>query len=546
LRLRLFLALLLATGLALAVFSPAVMTGQLAALAAPQGDQAQTLAGAYYFYRDAWRWPLFETMVPGTAEPSNIAFTDSIPWLSLGGKALFQLTGRAINPTAPWLWVCMLGQAVAITLLLEELGLRRLPETVAAVVLAAVMPAFLFRYWMWHLPLCGHFLIVLALALTVRAQRVALDARSALPWAALLVVGLWTHPYFVAMTGPFFVVSAGAAAWRSTGPARSSAIVGAVIVCLALALALVVGGYVQGGHPVSGEYGIYSMNALAPFGAMGKSGLFPGSGHFARATDGQMEGFNYLGWGFLFSIGAASVACFGARGAPLRRRLRAYWPVMGLLVAFTLFALSNNVYVGDRQVASFRLPHLADRLAGVFRSSGRFFWPVAYALLAFSVLGIARGYRASVAAGLFAIAVALQWADTQVLRTVIITEKPADPIAADPTVASLVASHRAISIHPTVRCTDDKHMLPAAFALQFLAAREGMSINSLSAARRGDDCTGEERRLLETGLTPGTLLALGPPYDAAFVAARGWQRKCHQVGSLYLCSTNIGGAEPHS
>lgn len=540
LRLRLLTALLAATAIAIAVFTPAVMSGRDGALSAPQGDQAQALAGAYYFYRDAWRWPLFEMVVPGASQRSNIAFTDSIPLLALAGKVWFRLTGETINFTAPWLWLCILSQAVAITLLLEELGLRRLPETLVGVVLVAVMPAFLFRYWMWHLALCGHFVIVFSFVLTVRMQRTGLRPRSAMPWAALLVAALWTHPYLFGMTAPFFLIGACGAALRSEGRARFQAIAGAATACLAVAVALVIGGYLQGGHLRGNSgFGFWSMNVLAPFGAMGKSGILTGTGHFARATDGQMEGFNYLGWGILFGVGAALLASAGRRGAALRRSMRPHWPMAVVLVGLTLFAVSTTVYVGPYKVASWTLPTSLDRIAGIFRASGRFFWPVAYALLAFSLYGIARGYRASIAACLLVTVAALQWLDTSVLRTVILTEKPADPVASNPAIAAMVARHQAVSIHPTVSCTDDKDMLPAAFALQFLAARDGKSLNSLSQARRGVDCDAEARKLLQTALTPETLIVLGTPYDTAFIAARGWQQYCQTTGSLHLCSAQL-------
>ena len=540
LRSRLAIALVTAAALAFAVFTPAVMTGQYGALDAPQGDQAQALAGAYYFYRDAWRWPVFEMVVPGMAQLSNIAYTDSIPLLTLVGKLWFRLTGEMINFTAPWLWVCMLGQGVAIALLLEELGLRRLPELLTGVVLVAIMPAFLFRYWMWHLALCGHFLLVLALALTVRTHRTGLRPRSALPWAALLVTALWTHPYFLAMTAPFFLLGATCAVLQSKDQVRYDAIIGAAIPCLAVALALVAGGYLQGGHFRSNTgFGFYSMNMLAPFGAMGKAGIFAGGGHFARATDGQMEGFNYLGLGLLFGVGCAALASLGPHGAALRQRMRAYWPIAALLAGLTLFALSNTVYVGQYKLASYTLPKLLDRIAGIFQVSGRFFWPVAYALLAYSILGIVRGYRTSVAACLLAAMVALQWLDTSVLRTVIMTEKPADPVVSNDVIANLVASHQEISVHPPVGCTTDKDMLSAAFALQFLAARNGKSLDHLSQARRGVDCDADSRKLLETALTPQTLIAIGTPYDAAFIEARGWQQHCQRVGSLHLCSARL-------
>ncbi|MGT2491409.1 hypothetical protein ACU4GD_14920 [Cupriavidus basilensis] len=46
-------------------FSLGTLSGTDPALHFPQGDQAQAQAGAYYYYRDSWRLPLFAMAVPG-------------------------------------------------------------------------------------------------------------------------------------------------------------------------------------------------------------------------------------------------------------------------------------------------------------------------------------------------------------------------------------------------------------------------------------------------------------------------------------------------
>ena len=83
------------------------------------------------------------------------------------------------------------------------------------------------------------------------------------------------------------------------------------------------------------------VNLLAPFGAMGKSGLLPGSGHFARGTPGQMEGFNYLGLGVLAGLLLVAGAACAGRAAPLRAAACRQWPLMVLLAAMAVSALPS-------------------------------------------------------------------------------------------------------------------------------------------------------------------------------------------------------------
>lgn len=534
---RVALALLLALVLAPAAWSPAVMLGTDPALRFPQGDQAQALAGAWYYYTDSWRLPLFSMRVPGIEALRSVIFTDSIPLFALAGKLWYRLGGAALELTPAWLWICVFGQAWAMTLLLDQLGLRHAIQVAAGTVLALVMPALLFRYWMWHLALCGHFVLILALALALRPPEAMVRAPLDWRWPALLVVALGIHPYLLAMSLPFFLLSATrCASTRMTGAPRSAlAAVGLALGVLGIALWL--GGYLGNGLVRGSEgFAIYSMNLLAPFGAMGKSGLLPGSGHFARGTPGQMEGFNYLGLGVLAGLLLVAGAACAGRAAPLRAAARRHWPLLVLLAGLALYALSTTVYAGGYRLLRYDWPGGLRGLTATFRASGRFFWPVGYAIAAFVLYGLSRCYRPRTAAALMVAVATLQWLDTAVLRTVVVTEKPMDPVSSDPLVGALVGRHAAVEIHPPVGCSDDRAAMHGGFALQLLAARGGLAINSLSGARQDTDCTRIAADLSRQALAPGVLVVLGPPYDAQYIAGRGWTAYCLARHGLHFCS----------
>ncbi|SOZ08673.1 DUF6311 domain-containing protein [Cupriavidus taiwanensis] len=537
---RVALALLTALILAPAVLSPGVMLGTDPALRFPQGDQAQALAGAWYYYADGWRLPLFSMRVPGIDGLRSVIFTDSIPLLALAGKLWYRAGGAALELTPAWLWICMLGQGWAMTLLLDQLGLRQAVHVATGTVLALVMPALLFRYWMWHLALCGQFVLILALALALRPPagmvRAPLDWR----WPALLVVALGVHPYLLAMTLPFFLLSALRAAFERQPGAARGALAAAGLTLGVLGVALALGGYLGQGLVRGSEgFGIYSMNLLAPFGAMGKSGLLPGSGHFARGTPGQMEGFNYLGLGLLAGLLLVAGAVCAGRGAALRAAARRQWPLLALLAGLTLYALSTTVYAGGYRLLRYDWPAGLQGLTATFRASGRFFWPVGYAMAAFVLYGLARCYRPRTAAACMVAVAALQWLDTAVLRSVVITEKPMDPVSSDPLVGALVGRHAALAFHPPVGCSDDRAAMHGGFALQLLAARGGLAINSLSGARQETDCTRIAAALFRQTLDPGVLVVLGPPYDAQYIAGRRWSAHCVARHGLHFCSAVI-------
>ena len=160
-------------------------------------------------------------------------------------------------------------------------------------------------------------------------------------------------------------------------------------------------------------------------------------------------------------------------------------------------------------------------------------------MAAFVLYGLARCYRPRTAAACMVAVAALQWLDTAVLRSVVITEKPMDPVSSDPLVGALVGRHAALAFHPPVGCSDDRAAMHGGFALQLLAARGGLAINSLSGARQETDCTRIAAALFRQTLDPGVLVVLGPPYDAQYIAGRGWSAHCVARHGLHFCSAVI-------
>jgi hypothetical protein len=159
------------------------------------------------------------------------------------------------------------------------------------------------------------------------------------------------------------------------------------------------------------------MNALSPVVPQmsGLTQLLIGTPRwFVDATGRQYEGFNYLGGGILLCVGAAAIILWrGKRSWPAWRPAL---PLLAALAGLTLFALSHKVYVRHTLVLSVPLPARVLALFDELRSSGRMFWPVAYALLAGAVLVLDRLPRRAVSATVLTAALLLQVIDTSVLR----------------------------------------------------------------------------------------------------------------------------------
>ena len=389
---------------------------------APHNDMAAMLAGQEAVFRDAWRFPLVATDRLLSPLTISTVYTDSIPWLTIGLK----LTGlwKLLNGLGLFFLISYALQPVAMVALLRACGVRQIALQAMGGLLALLLPAWLMRHG--HVALSGHFIVILALAVAVDSARQGLTLRRGAMFAGLAFLATGVHAYHLPPIGLCFASAMAAEiAQRRPGAWRSAAIASAMVLSgLALTAILLGYGVGQGEGGGKSPIGFYSMNILAPILPQGSSlfgQVFQG-GWFAQTLDpngGQwFEGYNYLGAGVLLTIAAGALLSVrhGWLPTPARDWARRYLPLTLAMVVLTLWAIGPNPYLGQR------LLFTGPKLAGVFewlslfRAHGRFFWSVAYLLIAVSIVQIGRYARPTTLLLVAVLAVGLQWADSHEMR----------------------------------------------------------------------------------------------------------------------------------
>ncbi len=361
----------------------------------PGPDQAQSLTGHLAFQSDAWRWPLLETRTLFWPHGISLALVDSNALMSILAKLWTRLRGGGPeNWLGGFIGACWVLQPVAAAYAARGLGVGAAGALTAGV-LSLAWPALMFR--MMHLNLCAHFLILLALGLAFRGIAQVSGRVPGRGWwgavAALLVGSVLTHPYlFQLCAAVLAAVPLDAAVRRRPGWRRMAVLYGACGV-LAVGLLTVLSGPIGGGDK---GFTFFSMNLVSPFWPQ-RSGVFGAALPIVDATGGQYEGFNWLGAGTLLLLGAAAVRAAVARA----------WPRPGLALGLVLgglavLSLSSVVYAGPVRVLNLGTKPWED-VFGSFRSAGRAFWPVGYALM---LGGVAAADRLPRRAGLALLAMA--------------------------------------------------------------------------------------------------------------------------------------------
>lgn len=359
------------------------------------GDPAQHYLG-FAFFRDApWDWPIGRIPQFGMPSGTSIVYTDSIPLLAILLKPVSAWLPTDFQYFGLWMALCYGLYGYFSARLLGRLGLSGTHRWLAVLVLLT-SPALALRAY-GHEALMAHWLL-LACFDAVLAER------SRWHWPLLAVAGL-VHAYWVVLLLPFALLGW----WRQPVSWRHH-LSGLTLFITVLAAA----GYftAQPTQLVAEGYGHYSANLLAfldpmdwraflehygrPLADTGEwSRLLPALG---QATWGQYEGFAYLGagvlllWVLAITLGVAD-SVLGKAPVIERSATQPMNLLLLLLVVAALmfvYALSSRITLGTRILADPDLPAGLLEVLGVFRSTGRFVWPLAILIPLWALAALAR------------------------------------------------------------------------------------------------------------------------------------------------------------
>lgn len=492
------------------------------------GDTAQHIAAQRWFLSEPWSWPPLAVRTLHVPEGLNLAFADGIPLLALPLKLFVPLLPPGFHGIGLWHFGAWVLQPVAAVWCLRGAGERRLLPAIGVAVLALGMPAWLARYG--HAALSGHFLILFALGFylrLVRSQSRGLWLGAVLLQAATLLA----HPYLAVMTlallgaVPVTLLLRGDRCWRGASIGAASGVAAVLLPMLAL-------GYLGAGG--EGGFGDFALNLLSPVWPYGSLLLGAFAPHFVDATGhGGWEGYNWLGLG---TLGALALAVVLAPRAVLTA-LRRHAGLTMALIALTALALSFRVGIGSRILIDLGpAPGTLEQ----FRSSGRFFWPVGYALMIGGAVFLARAVRVGpalvIALGL------LQLIDAQPLRAELRAWAHArEAWTMDaPALRAELARHRQLTLLPTWFCAPAETRSTAQTRLLealLLASERPLPVNTMYLARWSAAPRCADEATATAPLAPGELRLILPESRARDLPlVPGRDRHCRDIGTIAACS----------
>lgn len=332
-------------------------------------DITQYIAGLNLYLTDDWRFPLLSFESLNYPVGTRATFVDSIPLLAFFLKILGLGDNGIINPYGYWVALSFILQCAMAWWLLRELECKSWLALFSLSLIFLMSPALMAR--LGHISLMSHWIILAAFSLYVRGYRGCVFP--SLGWALLFFVAFYVNIYLFVMA--FGIYAAASAQYILQNGLK--VVIRLFIPFVPLVLSLFLFFFPLPPAAVTKEwgFGFYSMNLLSPF----VGGTIVSVN--ADVMPGQGEGENYLGLGLIFAFFISLVLL--SRNEKLD--IKKHWPLAVVLAGCAIYSLSNQIYFSDRLVATISYPELLSTITSQFRASGRFFWPVGYAVAIFSI-----------------------------------------------------------------------------------------------------------------------------------------------------------------
>jgi hypothetical protein len=532
----LLVVLLLGLGFAWWLYGYPMLRGTAPFWWRDNADISQYLSGFNAFVHEPWHWPLLRLESMNVPNGTLVTFLDAVPGYALLLKLVHPGKGYW-NPYGFWLALCFMLQGVGAWWICREAKVQRWPVLVALTLLLLSFPEFTLRFG--HISLMAQWLLLFALAVYLRSGR--LGRLAVVPWTILLIGTFYLNIYLFAMSSAIFAADILREALRAplhTPQGRASLRRAAAAPLIAYGLMFASMWITMlpmppgAGNPEWG-FGYYSMNLLAP---LHGGGLLHLENPIAQ-DGGQAEGFNYLGI-FLLALTAWVYKLRQRRDPAFWRRHRA---LLVILIVLTLYALSNIVYFGSVRVYTLDLPSQLSKVTTSFRVSGRFFWPVGYAIVLFTVLGVARYVKGWRGAALLAAVVVLQFWDLRAhhatVRALAAESSPAK-IDAARWDAFLGKDINTLYYYPPFRCGKT----PATDALlptMIYAVQHGIPMSTGYIARSAKPCTGYD---VEIGSLPASTAVAFEKQEFPLLEdvqkLMGSNANCADMNIVFLCRRN--------
>ena len=345
-------------------------------------DIIQHYVGWEAFRISAWTFPLGLTSVLSYPTNISIIFTDSIPLLAL----LFKIISFALPKTFQYLGLygllCFILQGLLSAKIISRYTTSKL-NIITVSILFTMIPSMIFRMF-YHTALASQWLLILSLETIFLYDEYKEGKKIYYIWALLAFLISTIHIYYLVMCG---IILVGYILLDILNTKKVKRSIWLLIIYLSVAALSIwgFGGFTNTAKNDSFGFGEYSYNLNGLFNPMNWSTFLKK----LPMIDKQYEGFSYLGLGVILLIIIAIILIiiwYTKDKKIVKQHKNLIISLITISIISTIVAASPKVYLGEHLLFELKLPGFINELWAIFRSTGRFIWPVIHILTLLSII----------------------------------------------------------------------------------------------------------------------------------------------------------------
>ena len=375
-------------------------------------DPFKDYVGWMFFRNSPWSFPIGLNPTYGLDFSGSIVFSDSIPLMAFLFKAIRFALPETFQYLGIWTLICFVLQAYFAWLVIGLMTQNNWLKLFACLILV-FSPPMLWRVNQ-HTALVAHFMILAAFYLIFSPERTSRFFNKGSLWALLLGASVLTHFSLFVMIAALWAANLVDQIVFSKSDRLINlkrALIQVISIGLLIAFLMWQAGYfaVSSASGSLGGYGFFRMNLLSPFDPKGWSYLL----RTLPLPSDYGEGYMYFGLGLLllWPFALYKLVRDGSLRTLLKSRIFKHLFLVLALIALSLFAITNHIAIGRKEFG-FGISDSIYAVASIFRASGRFFWPMFYALNLVCIFIILKAYSKRTTFILLGIGCFLQVVDT--------------------------------------------------------------------------------------------------------------------------------------
>ena len=413
------------------------------------GDISSSFAGWNYFrHAPLFQWPISDNPLYGENIAQSIIFTDTPPlfaipfkFIGLFTREIFQFTGFQI--AVSFFLIIYFSQKI-----LDFYRLDAGSRIIGSIIISQA-PFYLFRNQFEHYSLNLMWVAIAGLFLYFKENSEEAISRADLKWWSLVLIALIWMPYLTIFVMIFLVPTVFDKFTKLSTRALKNRYVlkqtrNFLIVVI---VGLTIDGYwANAGKSGAEGFGYYNANLLSFInsnsgGKQSWSRIFQG---FSPSSDGQYEGFAFLGSGIIFLIIVNALFKAKASASIFIRNLENHRNLLISCCITFLWATAGNFTLGSWTLFRIDIPDIVVKSLSVFRSSGRFMIPLGFLMMFLTLILTFKNFGKQISGSLILIALVVttfdQFPNTQVIRE---KQNKSNSITADQLqVRSIISSHK--------------------------------------------------------------------------------------------------------